>query len=272
MAIVSPPLFLADGTHPVRSVRAMDGAMFGNRQGVLTAADFRVTERDGSVNMSIDVAAGQGIVKGSESVGQGYYFIENTAPINVVIGTADESERTDLVVARVRDSAETGVHDDFTVVVIPGTPTVAAAPDNCIVLATVTVGAEVSTIINANINDLRANTATGSAEQKGYASSLGGLIVCTSTTRPTGRTGMMIWESNTSLVYTYDGSDWTNLNGPNSVGTTQLVDGSVTTAKLAGSGVTTAKIANGAVTTDKLAASNVTTAAIANRSCDFYEV
>jgi len=38
---------------------------------------------------------------------------------------------------------------------------------------------------------------------------------------------MMIWESNTSLAYVHNGSAWTNLNGPNSVGATQIADDTI---------------------------------------------
>ena len=49
-----------------------------------------------------------------------------------------------------------------------------------------------------------------------------------------------------------DGSD------PNSIGTTQLINGSVTTAKLAGNAVTTSKLAEGAVTEAKIGSDAVT--------------
>lgn len=46
-------------------------------------------------------------------------------------------------------------------------------------------------------------------DQRGYAAAMGGRLICTSTTRPaTPYKGMEIYETNTGLVYTYNGTAW----------------------------------------------------------------
>ena len=55
-----------------------------------------------------------------------------------------------------------------------------------------------------------------------------------------------------------------NVNAFESVGTSDLEDGSVIAAKIADSAITTAKLADSAITTAKLAASAITTAKVAD--------
>ena len=59
MAAITPPLFLAAGSHTAQSVRSFHGAMFGNRQGIATTGSFLVAQRAAGTNMSVDVAAGK---------------------------------------------------------------------------------------------------------------------------------------------------------------------------------------------------------------------
>ena len=160
-----------------------------------------------------------GIVKGSESTGQGFYFIENDGTVNLVISASNATNpRIDLVVARVRDSAESGTVNLFELSVVTGvaagTPVAPTAPDNCLVLASVEVAADVTVITNANITDRRTNTTLGPEEQRGRIAALGGTIVCLSTTRPNSPDiGMEIYETDTGLKYIYDGAAWRLIGG-----------------------------------------------------------
>lgn len=194
--------------------RRMLLAVFGGRPGITKAGDWLVTQRAAGVNMSVDVAAGTGLVLGSESATQGGYFCQSTSVTNVTITAANVTNpRRDLIVARIRDNQyATGPTSAFTIEVITGTaaaspvdPTVGA---NCLVLARVAVAANATTLANAVITDLRTIT-TGQTR----ASALGGIVVCTSTARPTVNLseGQVAYETDTDRVIVYNGSAWIGL-------------------------------------------------------------
>ncbi len=181
--------------------------------GVIGAGDLAVSQH-GTPNMSVDVAAGRCVIRGSEATVQGVYPGHNTASLNVVISAADATNaRKDLIVAKIRDSEYSGANDDFTIVVVTGTPAGSPAdpsvPENCLVLARVAVAANASSIVTANITDLRT-----------FASAVGGILPCTSTTRPSGaalRQSQAIYETDTKNMLVYDGTNW---NAPANFGGT----------------------------------------------------
>lgn len=184
---------------------------FGYRPGIAAAGDWAVTQ-NGTPNMSVNVAAGRGLVDGTESSSQGMYFCQSLTTTNVVISASNATNpRRDLVVGRIRDNEyATGPTSAFSLEVITGTPAASPSdptvPANCLVIARVLVGATVTTILNANITDLR----TSSSGQQRLAG-IGGVTVCTSTTRPTVglSEGAMIYETDSDLLWSYSGSAWT---------------------------------------------------------------
>ncbi|MGE0344170.1 MAG: hypothetical protein AB7O86_14020 [Porticoccaceae bacterium] len=212
MTAQTPPIFLQAGSHPAEGVRRAFGSMMGNRSGIVASGHLAVSEKSGTPNMSVDVAEGQLVLKGSEGTYQGLYLCEARGTTNLAISAADATNpRRDLIVARVRDSAYSGATNTFSLEVVTGTP--AGSPSDpslpsgtCFVLARVQVAASASSITNANITDLRGNYSTA---QYGRAAALGGTIPCTSSTRPTSPfVGQPIYETDTKRMAISDGTNW----------------------------------------------------------------
>lgn len=180
---------------------ATSGATNG---GVARSGDFAVTERAAGANMSVDVATGGAMVGGTESATQGEYYIFSTATINVAITAANATNpRKDIIGIRVRDSEYSGATNDAAVTVITGTAAASPAeptlPANFLSLALVDVPAADTAIGSAQITDRRRRI-----------SSLGGTLVCTSSTRPaTGLwEGQTIYETDTDDLLVYHGTQW----------------------------------------------------------------
>lgn len=222
MAVEDPPWALQADSHPAAVVRhslagimgAPVGAFAGGVQpttaggghGVMSPGSMAVSQ-SGTPGMSVVVAAGQCVVRGTESNNQGCYSGYNDADATLVIATADGTNpRNDLICFQIRDAAFSGANNDARLVVVQGTPNaVPADPSlsttpNALVLARVRVNALASSITNANITDLRPQ-----------ARALGGVVVCNSTNRPTGGSlypGLFIYEPDTLRQLHYDGSTW----------------------------------------------------------------
>ena len=197
---------------------------------------FAVTQRGAGSNMSVDVSAGEGVVTGDNTAGQGRYLLVEDEPVtNVSIGAAPGSgTRHDLIVARVNDGHAGGdPTNDAGFAVVPGVvsgedpPT----PATALVLARVRVAAGTVAITNAMIDDLR-QPARLANEVVSNASIAAAVI-----------TAAKIADS--------------------AVITAKVADAAVTTAKIADANVTAAKIGTGAVTTAKIADANVTQAKLA---------
>src|SRR5881394_806316 len=224
MTVVTVADFLQAASHPAHDVRRMVMSMFAGRGGVVprtaTFTDLKVSQRGAGANMSVDVAEGSFLVTGTESTYQGLYHCANQGVQNVIITAANVTNaRRDMIVARIKDTEYgVAVTDAFSLEAIAGTPSGSPAdptiPDNCIVLARVAVAANASSITNANITDLRNGyTAVTGASVIGNqvkAVAHGGIVPCTSTFRPTKSLyeGMVIFETDTRLSYTYNGSGW----------------------------------------------------------------
>lgn len=180
----------------------------GGGHGVIGDGDLAVSQHAGTPGMSVDVAIGSAFIRGTEAADQGVYTAVSSSVVQVTVTAADVTNpRKDLVVARIYDEEYSGVDKEFALEVIAGTPAGSPAdptvPDNCLVLARVAVAAAASSIVNANITDLRT-----------FATGVGGLHRCTAATRPTTVSlyeGLKIYEVDTGLVQQYDGAAWTPL-------------------------------------------------------------
>lgn len=121
--------------------------------------DLEVTERDAGANMTVDVASGRCVVAGTEQSDQRSYLCVFDDSGNIPVTAADGSDtRIDRVVVRVRDSAVSGADDQPVVEVVAGTPGAGeppSEPGSSITLATITVGANVSSISDGDITDAR---------------------------------------------------------------------------------------------------------------------
>ena len=158
MALI-PPIFQQNREYSARVTRQFLDLI--GTEGVVGSGDLAVSERGAGASMSVDVAAGRAFIAGDDQAFQGSYLIGNEAVVNLPIESADPADaRIDRVVLQVRDPNAGGpAGDDVVLVVLTGTPAAApvapTTPDSAISLATVAVGAAVTSIFNANITDTR---------------------------------------------------------------------------------------------------------------------
>jgi hypothetical protein len=203
MTIANPPYVLQNRTdHPAEAFRrALHAAV--PAPGVGGVGDLAVAQ-NGTPNMSVNVAAGDAFVACYNAL-DGVYHLFNDGTVNVAVTTAHATlPRRDLVVLRVRDQEQTGASNDAAIVVLAGTPAASPADPaipadgSYLVLARIAVGAAVTTIVNANLTDLRP-----------FAAALGAPRICTSATRPsTPNQGDTIWETDTKTLLAYSGTAW----------------------------------------------------------------
>lgn len=173
MTVRSVPIFLQAGSHPAEETRLMLGGMLGAAtgsfaggvassdpaHGVRRVADLAVSQ-NGTPNMSVNVAAGGCFIRGTENANQGAYHLWNDGSVNLAISASNPTNpRRDLIIAQVRDSAYSGASNDARIIVVTGTPAASpvdpTVPANSLVLARIAVAAGASSIVTANITDLR---------------------------------------------------------------------------------------------------------------------
>lgn len=129
----------------------------GLLSGISVSGDFGVTQ-NGTPNMSVNVAAGLGIIAGTNNAPvQGCYNVYNDATVNLALAASNPTNpRIDVACITIQDAYYSGATNTGLLQIITGTaassPTVPAAPANSLVLAHIYVGANVSSITNSNIN------------------------------------------------------------------------------------------------------------------------
>lgn len=161
------PVWLQGGNYDASEDRILISALLGaghwstteDLSGVTTYDALKVSA-NGTPNMSVNVAAGLAIVKGTEATGQGYYIAGNDAGVNRAIAAADNTNaRHDIVYLAVRDAQYSGSDSDCVIGVATGIPAAVPAdpdiPENAIPLARVVVQANASSITSGNITDRR---------------------------------------------------------------------------------------------------------------------
>lgn len=227
MTVQATPMFLQNATgHPAEDVRRMTHMMMNVRPGIVQSGDLAVTQ-NGTPNMSVNVASGNAFVAGTEATYQGLYHCENRGVLNVVVPASDPTNpRIDLIVLKVQDAIYSGATNAASIVDVPGTPAGTpvepSPPNNCLVLAKISVAANATTVVTANITDYRTSynntlnaNSIANVGMQARAAGLGGVIVCSSTTRPTINlsVGMRIFETDTKLEYNYNGTSWEIIGG-----------------------------------------------------------
>lgn len=267
MSVINPPLFLQQGSHSAKQFRRMVEAVSGSTGGVLSEGELLVSERAAGADMSVDVAEGRAFVVGSESVGQGVYFVESRGVESLAVSAADGAlGRVDLVVARVQDSEESGVLDVWSLEVVTGTPDASpvapASPANALVLAEVSVGAGVSSIVDADVSvtvgpGLRVYDTADFEDGSVLAAALADGAV-TSAKIATGAVGSAaLAAGSVGSSELAAGAVVSAGLAAGSVGSSELVADAVTELKLAADAVTAGKIATAAVSTVKIADGSV---------------
>jgi hypothetical protein len=162
MALRTPPSWLQNGSHTAENDRLTASQTVWAQTGVRRTNDLAVSQ-SGTPAMSVSIAAGWAIIVGDYQTNMGAYTVYNDAAATATITTADATNpRIDRVCLTVSDSAYTGTTNTVAINVVAGTaaasPTAPATPTNSISLATVAVGAGVTTIVTANITDTRVRT------------------------------------------------------------------------------------------------------------------
>ena len=163
MALRTPPSWLQNGSHPAENDRLSMQALWATT-GIVSTTSLAVTQNS-PTGMSVLVAQGWCVIVGNYQTNMGVYTVYNDASNTLTIATADPTNpRIDRVVVTVQDSYYTGSADDVIFQVLTGTPAASpvapATPTNSISLATISVGAGVGNITNANITDTRVLTTT----------------------------------------------------------------------------------------------------------------
>ncbi len=151
-------------------LRRMIEGLHGDRQGVLDAVGWKVTERAAGATMTVDVAAQTGMarVNGGSVTAQGAYVVAPHATVISLDVPASNATnpRVDSVYLTVRDNAHDGAgFTDAGAVLLAGTATAGAtldnrtgapaAPTSSVRLADVLVAANATSVTNGVIRDYR---------------------------------------------------------------------------------------------------------------------
>ena len=158
MTLRTPPSWLQNGSHPAENDRLTMQALYSTT-GTIGSSSLAVTQ-SATPGMSVQIASGWAAIVGTTQANMGVYTAYNDAATTATIATANATNpRIDLVCLTVNDAYYTGSTNNVVINVVTGTPaaspTVPATPANSIALAKVAVGANVTSIVNANITDLR---------------------------------------------------------------------------------------------------------------------
>lgn len=178
MAAQNPPFVIQGASHSAALFRQTVAALLGRTQpgslastagGVVNPTDMAVTQ-NGTPNMSVNVAGGFAFIPQTQVANGGLYGGLNDATLNLAVSAANATNpRIDLVVAVVLDKAYSGATTKWTPQVLTGTPTAGATltnksgapalPAASIPLAYVLVPANATSIVTADIADVRTRVA-----------------------------------------------------------------------------------------------------------------
>lgn len=156
-----------ENAEPIREALS---SVLPNGGGVVQSGDFAVAQTS-TPSMQVTAAVGRiwvpgtnvAVLSGTNWSTQGMYFVTNDALANVTVPTADPSNpRIDIICVTIPDSAYAGSVDTAVIQDVSGTPIAGASyptnapalPANSLALAWITVGAAVTSIVNANITSL----------------------------------------------------------------------------------------------------------------------
>ena len=163
MTLQTPPSWLQAGSYPAQYDRLTAQALWATT-GIIGGSSLAVTQNS-PAGMSVRIASGWAAIVGTTTTNMGVYTVFNDATTVATITAADfTNPRIDLVCVTVRDAFYSGANNDVIFNVVAGTPAgspvAPATPANSIALATVAVAANASTIVTADITDVRVDVGT----------------------------------------------------------------------------------------------------------------
>lgn len=178
MALRTPPSWLQQGSHPAENDRLSTQAIF-KTTGIINSSDLAVTQ-SATPAMTALISSGYAVIIGTTQTNMGAYMCYNDGSTTVNFTTSNPTlPRIDLVCVTVNDAYYTGSLNNVTFQVIAGTPnaspTVPATPANSIALARVAVAANATSILNANITDVRTTTTTSIGVSSSQSYTVAGL-------------------------------------------------------------------------------------------------
>lgn len=156
-----------------------------------------------AAGLTASVNAGQLVYAGANNATQGAYIVTNDAAATVTFQTADPTNpRIDVVYVLVQDTSEGDPANNTQLLVQKGTaaptPVAPAIPAGAFPLANVQIRAATTSVLDTDITDRRVSTTT-----------LGGELVCTSTTRPANPyLGQRIYTTDNDFHEWWDGGNW----------------------------------------------------------------
>ena len=167
MTLQTPPSWLQAGSYPAQYDRLTAQALWATT-GIIGSSSLAVTQNS-PAGMSVRIASGWAAIVGTTTTNMGVYTVFNDATTVATITAADfTNPRIDLVCVTVRDAFYSGANNDVIFNVVAGTPAgspvAPATPANSIALATVAVAANASTIVTADITDVRVLVTTNIPE------------------------------------------------------------------------------------------------------------
>lgn len=223
MALASYAWGYDGGTYNGKDMRQLVESVFPTPTSGIVSG-LAVTQQ-ASPTSTVQVSAGKAIVLATGSGLTGAYHAWNDAALtSPTIDPTTTNGRKDRLILRVSSGVPALEVVKGTAAASPAEPSITG--DNYLELALITLPSSTSNITDAMITDRRV-----------YASALGGIVTCTSSTRPSSpRTGQQVFETDTGRMSFYNGSAWVNRSPVAAVVTTKQTTTSTSFTDLTTSG------------------------------------
>ena len=215
VALVQPPTWLQNGSYSARMDRNLVDLFF--TEGVLApgAGNYEVLETTPLSN-SVAISAGRAVVTGDDESNQGKYLCVSESTLNLPLSAAPVSNsRIDLVYLRVNDPVAGGpAGNNATIEVLTGTaapsPVAPSTPTTAIPLAEILRTAGDTYVDQAMITDVRPT----SSGQTFTVRSNFEILTTAQRNALTPYPGESVFDSDDSIVYTWDGTNWVAMGIP----------------------------------------------------------